>query len=74
MTGIVNGQCAVEQPQSGVTPLEIAATDMNAEADILFFNYLATALNDTTLPNFIDLLEDLGQYGQRITRDLGSKT
>ncbi len=41
---------------------------------MLFFNHLATALNDAALSNSIDTWEDLGQYEDGETRDLGSKT
>jgi hypothetical protein len=74
MTGIINGQCAVEQPQSCVIPPEFAGTGKNAEADILFFNHLAIAPEDAGPLNSIDTWEDLGQYEDGETRDLGSRT
>jgi hypothetical protein len=74
MTGIINGQCAVEQPQSCAIPLEVVGTDENAEANRLFFNHLATEPEDTASSNSIDSLEDLGQYEDGATRYLGSRT
>jgi hypothetical protein len=74
MTGIINGQCAVEQPQSCAMPPQVMGTGTNAKVDILFFNHLATALNDATLSNSIDSWEYLGHYEAGATRDLGSRT
>ncbi len=74
MTGIINGQCAVEQPQSCATPLEIVGTDENAEVYILFFNHLAIAPEDAGPANSIDSWEHLGHYEAGATRDLGSRT
>jgi hypothetical protein len=74
MTGIINGQCAVKQPQNCVIPPEFVGTGKNAEVYILFFNNLATAPQDAGPSNSIDSWEDLGQYEQGATRDLGSRT
>jgi hypothetical protein len=73
-TGIINGQCAVEQPQSCTTPLEIVGTDKNAEFEMLFFNHLATEPEDAGPANSIDSLQRFGHYGAGETRELGSRT
>jgi hypothetical protein len=74
MTGIINGQCAVEQPQRFTTPLEFVGTDISAEADLFFFNHLAIELKDGGSSNSIDSWEYLGHYEAGATRDLGSRT
>jgi hypothetical protein len=74
MTCIINGQYAVEQPQSCAMPPQVVGTGADAKVDILFFNHLATAPEDATPSNSIDSWEDLGQYERGATRDLDSRT
>jgi hypothetical protein len=74
MTEIINGQCAVKQPQNCAIPPEVVGTDENEEADMLFFKHLATEPKDAAPANSIDSWERFGHYACGATRDLGSRT
>jgi hypothetical protein len=74
MTGIINGQCAVEQPQNFAISPKVVGTDKNAEVELLFFNHLATELEDAVPANSIDSWERFGHDPTRKMCDLGSRT
>jgi len=74
MTEIINGQCAVEQPQRYATQSKVVETSSNSQAVILFINGLANSPRNVSLPKPIDSLNEFGQYDTGAMRDLGSRT
>ncbi len=73
MTGIINGQYAVEQPQSGAIPSAFVGTGANSEEYILFFNDLEKESEDTSPTNSIDSVDRFGQYTCGAMIELGSR-